>query len=104
MGKGIHGWIGGRFGSPTEYGLPLDPSYLYEEEDRAEDEPAQPCACQGAEWIGCECQLSDDPEDWLPVLEEDGPDDDWTPVPAPSSAFPFCISNDILEFTSNERR
>lgn len=33
----IHGWIGGRYGSPTEYGLPLDDSYLFEDEEEEED-------------------------------------------------------------------
>lgn len=33
MRNGIYGWLGGRYGSPTEYGQPLDDSYLYEDEE-----------------------------------------------------------------------
>jgi hypothetical protein len=74
MRNGIHGWIGGRFGSPTEYGLPLDDSYLYEEEE--EDPEPQPCACGGLEWIGCKCQ-----PDLVEACESPAPaGDDWTPV------------------------
>jgi hypothetical protein len=72
---GIHGWIGGRYGSPTEYGLPLDDSYLYEMEDPEEEDPEpQPCACAGAGWAGCECQPVAELED------QAAGGDDWTPV------------------------
>lgn len=80
---GIHGWIGGRHGSPTEYGLPLDDSYLFEDQEEPDPEP-QPCACAGLDWTGCECQpLPDDPdfEDLVEIMETPTPaGDDWTPV------------------------
>ncbi len=79
--SGIHGWIGGRYGSPTEYGLPMDDSYLHEgqEEEEEPDPEPQPCACAGAEWIGCACQAAA-----ADLVEEDfeieAAGDDWTPV------------------------
>lgn len=87
MGNGIHGWIGGRHGSPTEYGLPLDDSYLYEDEDAADPEPSQPCPCEGAEWLECVCQAGQiekplhDPDLMQREAEKASHDgDDWTPV------------------------
>jgi hypothetical protein len=81
---GIHGWIGGRYGSPTEYGLPLDDSYLYENEEEEPDPEPQPCACAGEGWIGCACQEAEDgPDlgDLVEILFEiNRAGDDWTPV------------------------
>jgi hypothetical protein len=91
MGKGIHGWIGGRYGSPTEYGLPLDDSYLFEGQEEEDEPDPLPCACKGEGWVGCDCTgragaldaealedallLEPDPE---PEAGAGG--DDWTPV------------------------
>lgn len=81
MGNGIHGWIGGRYGSPTEYGRPLDDSYLFEENEEPEEEEPQPCPCAGAEWIGCYCQPLAEAPAFEDLAEPAAPSgDDWTPV------------------------
>jgi hypothetical protein len=84
MRNGIHGWIGGRHGSPTEYGLPLDDSYLFEGQEEDPEPDPRPCACAGLDWIGCDCQIRpNDPdfEDLVEIMESPAPaGDDWTPV------------------------
>lgn len=89
----IHGWIGGRYGSPTEYGLPLDDSYLFEAWDEDDDETPLLCLCAGNGAAGCDCTgrpgepTAEELEDALflePDLDADADaGDDWTPVRAP---------------------
>lgn len=83
----IHGWIGSPWGgSPTEYGLPLDDSYLCEQEPEEEEDPEEEslfgtCPPEPEEeedeysWLDLRAEL--DRLDAIDRAEKDREDRDW---------------------------